>query len=232
MDYKKIELLLQYAAQIEMASLGLETKTEKKVKAAYEIVEKELGIDVQILKSNAPTKDSNKALVIFIQDTTGSMGVWEKAVSKEYFELAQEEIKKKYSYVDIKYIGFDTKCTEFSSLEDAQKSTGGGTIASSGLKKANNIILNNLDKNIYVFLFSDGDNLPSDCSKSKELIKEILEYVNYFQYIETNQYNRTSTLGHALRGFSNKKFNNYIIKQKNDALAGIRFKEVLEKEGK
>lgn len=233
MDYKKIELLLKYAEQMDLTSFDLGNE-EIKAKAAYEIVEKELGIDVKVLKNIAPAKDPNKALIILIQDITGSIGLWEKNVSREYFELAEQEIQNKYSHGNTKFIGFHTSAIEFKSLDEIYKTANcGGTIVSSGLEKAKEIILKNLDKNIYIFFISDGDNLSSNNARSVNIIEEILQFTNYFQYVELNQYNRNSTLMNAFKNIRGKKnFGVLTIKQKDEALKGIRFKEVLEKEGK
>lgn len=219
MNVQRVELLFHYTEKAYDA---------KKINVAWLEIEKELGI-----KLNDIEKKKDEALIIYLQDTSGSVGIWEKYVSNEYFQYAENEIKNKYSKVTNKYISFHTAALEFNSLEELNKNNStGGTIVSSGLSRAKEIVNENLDKNIYVFLLSDGDNLTSDNAKCLVHLEEIFKNVNYFQYFETNQYNRKSTLMDAFKKINNKKFNTIIAKHKDDALKGYRFKEVLEGEDK
>jgi len=223
MSNRKAEVLNKYL--YNLSQLGY-TRDDEKVKAIIKEIETEMGLLTND-PSDTVVKDSSKALVIAIKDCSGSMGFWENNVGKEYYELALRSLKEKY--VDIKeiFINHSTIANESEKEKFFVKYESGGTIMSSGL----NALVNHLhtDREVIVIQISDGDNLSSDNGRCVKLLTdEILPKVKYFKYIETNQYNRHSTIlsvsGYKkIENFDN--FSKLIIKAKDDALKGLRLAE-------
>ncbi|PAD70550.1 hypothetical protein CHH83_01745 [Bacillus sp. 7586-K] len=219
MSNRKAEVLIKYLSNL--SHLGY-TKEDEKVKFIIKEIEGELNLLPS--ETNEVPKDKNKALLIVVKDTSGSMNKWENLVTKEYYELALQGIKNTYKDVEELFISHTTeaKLTSKDDLFNTQNS--GGTFASSGLRETLDLL--NTDREVIIIQFSDGDNLTSDNSRCiKLLVDEILPKVKYFKYVEANQYNRFSTI---LQGSDNyksiekDKFSYYVINVKDDALKGLR----------
>lgn len=202
-----------------LAYLGY-TKDDKEVRLALNEVKKELGLLNITSTPNTYIKDPSKALVIVVADNSGSIGVWEKAILEEYLDLALNEVKEIYQDVEELYIGHTIKAKE-TNRNDLFKLESGGTMVSSGLQ----LLKDNLhtEREVIVIQLTDGDNLTSDTKVVIELLEGIiLPNVKYFKYVEANQYNRFSTLVQAYKNIKVGNFNSLVIKQRDDALKGLR----------
>lgn len=134
----------------------------------------------------------SNAVIIAMMDTSGSMGVFEKYVTRSFFFWMARFLRTKYEKVEIVFVAHHTEAKEVTEEEFFTKGESGGTICSSAYRKALEIIHDRYTPdryNIYPFHFSDGDNLTSDNERCMKLVKELMDLSNMFGYGEVNQYN-------------------------------------------
>lgn len=141
---------------------------------------------------------SDNALIIFVKDCSGSMTELENNIVKCTTKWMKEMLKEVYSNVDIEYIVHNTEA-QIVSHELFVSKSGGGTIVSSGMKKVEEIVsdFDYENHDVYIFYFSDGDNLPSDNCKASKYVNRILredDRKKNFTYICINQYGRKINL--------------------------------------
>jgi len=134
---------------------------------------------------------TTKAVMICIMDVSGSMGQREKDLAKRFFFLLHMFLVRKYEKVDIIFIRHHEIATEVDEEEFFTSRESGGTVVSSALKLAREIITKryNLDEwNVYVSQASDGDNYAGDEPACKQEIQLLLPLVQYMAYIEIGRY--------------------------------------------
>ncbi|MGE8207810.1 sporulation protein YhbH [Heyndrickxia sp. NPDC080065] len=190
--------------------------------------------DLKFRTWNEIQKPDSKAVVLAMMDTSGSMGVWEKYMTRSFFFWMTRFLRTKYETVDIEFIAHHTEAKVVSEEDFFSKGESGGTICSSAYRKAISLIDEKYEPssyNIYPFHFSDGDNLTSDNPRCVKLVEELMKVSNMFGYGEVNQYNRHSTLMTAYKNIKNEKFRYYILKQKSDVFHAMKtfFKQEEEK---
>lgn len=184
-----------------------------------------LNDDLRFKTWNEEIKHESNAVVLAMMDTSGSMGNFEKYMSRSFFFWMTRFLRTKYEFVDIAFIAHHTKAKEVTEEEFFYKGESGGTICSSAYEKALELIDDRYSPskyNIYPFHFSDGDNLTSDNPNCLTLIKEIMKVANMFGYGEVNAYRRYSTLMSAYRRIDNPKFRHYILKEKQDVYHALK----------
>ena len=184
-----------------------------------------LNDDLRFKTWNEEIKHESNAVVLAMMDTSGSMGNFEKYMSRSFFFWMTRFLRTKYESVDIAFIAHHTKAKEVTEEEFFYKGESGGTICSSAYEKALELIDDRYSPskyNIYPFHFSDGDNLTSDNPNCLTLIKEIMKVANMFGYGEVNAYRRYSTLMSAYRRIDNPKFRHYILKEKQDVYHALK----------
>lgn len=134
-----------------------------------------------------------RATMILLMDVSGSMGEFEKMLAKKFFLLLYLFLHKAYKEVDVIFISHTQEAKEVTEQEFFYGQESGGTIVSSGLELVNNIIDERIDlttTNVYVSQASDGDNWSEDEEISTSLLQQILEKVQYFAYIQTEEEGR------------------------------------------
>ena len=134
-----------------------------------------------------------KATMILLMDVSWSMGEIEKMLARKFFLLLYLFLHKVYDSVDLIFISHTQEAKEVTEEEFFYGQETGGTIVSSGLKLANDIIDDRIDlntTNVYMSQASDGDNWSGDDDLSKDLICQLLQKVQYFAYIQTEQPHR------------------------------------------
>ncbi len=108
-------------------------------------------------------KYQSNAVVIAMMDVSGSMGEFEKYISRSFYFWMVRFLRTKYNNVQIVFITHHTEAKEVTEEEFFNKGESGGTRVSSAYELALQIInerYNPEDWNIYPFHFSDGDNCP------------------------------------------------------------------------
>jgi len=184
-----------------------------------------LNDDLRFKTWNEEIKHESNAVVLAMMDTSGSMGSFEKYMSRSFFFWMTRFLRSKYEAVEISFIAHHTKAKEVTEEEFFYKGESGGTICSSAYEKALELIEKKYPPssfNIYPFHFSDGDNLTSDNPNCLRLIEEIMQVANIFGYGEVNAYRRYSTLMSAYRNIDNPKFRHYILKEKDDVYHALK----------
>ena len=174
--------------------------------------------------NDIPKKESN-AVIIAMIDMSGSMGSWEKYMSRSFFFWMTRFLRSKYEHVEMEFIAHHTLAKTVTEEEFFTKGENGGTICSSAYMKALELIKEKYPVskyNIYAFHFSDGDNLTIDNPKCLKLIEELLTFTNMYGYGEVNQYSRNSTLMSIYRDLTHPYFKYFILKRRSDIFHAMK----------
>jgi uncharacterized sporulation protein YeaH/YhbH (DUF444 family) len=169
------------------------------------------------------TSNHSNAVLIAMMDNSGSMGFFERYMGKAIAIWNKMLLESKYVKVELEYVAYSTEAKSVNETTFFEDSVSGGTIASSAYVRCLELI-NSKDyknKDIYVIHITDGDNLTSDNRRTENYLYDILNKVAQFQYVETNQYNRSSTLMSCFRSVHHNKFIKSVIKDKNDVMNTI-----------
>lgn len=139
------------------------------------------------LKVKVP-RPSPKAVMFCVMDVSGSMTQEIKDTAKRFFFLLYLFLKKNYEKIEVVFIRHHTQAQEVDEETFFYARETGGTVVSSALNLAGEIIKERFSPNewnIYVAQASDGDNWHEDnqhCHDS--LVHDILPFVQYYTYIE------------------------------------------------
>jgi uncharacterized protein len=176
----------------------------------------------------------SNAVVICIMDTSGSMDTTKKYLARSFFFLLYQFIRSKYQNVELVFIAHHALAKEVSEEEFFYKGESGGTMISSGYKRALEIIEERYHPtlwNVYAFHCSDGDNFESDNPKTLELAEELSDVCNLFGYGEIKplgpRYYESSMLN-VFRRLALDNFQTVLIERKEDVWPS--FKALLAKE--
>jgi sporulation protein YhbH len=132
-------------------------------------------------------KKFSNAVVLCMMDTSGSMDTTKKYLARSFYFLLYQFLKTRYQNVAIVFISHHTEAKEVNEDEFFHRGESGGTMISSGYKKALEIIENRYNPalwNVYAFHCSDGDNFSSDNPEALRYAKELAEVCNLFGYGE------------------------------------------------
>jgi sporulation protein YhbH len=171
-------------------------------------------------------RESN-AVVIAMMDVSGSMGTFEKYVSRAFYFWMVHFLRTKYDNVEIVFVAHHTEAKEVTEEEFFTRGESGGTKASSAYQLALSLLEERYSPerwNIYPFHFSDGDNWPSDNELCLQLTSELVERCNQFGYGEIRQgrYSYQSTLMHTFERITNSKFVSVTIADKAEVYPALR----------
>ena len=178
----------------------------------------------------------SKAVIIAMMDTSGSMGAFEKKLSRSFFFWMTRFLRNKYNEVEIVFIAHHTEAKIVTEDDFFRKAESGGTICSSAYKTALELIDTKFptdEYNVYPFHFSDGDNLASDNKTCLSLVNELMQRSVLFGYGEVNPYRRYSTLMNAYHRMNHPRFLHYILRKEQDVYHALThfFKERQENDG-
>jgi len=173
-------------------------------------------------------RQETNAVVIAMRDVSGSMGEFEKYISRSFYFWMVRFLRTKYDHVQIVFVTHHTEAKEVD--EDAFFNLGesGGTKVSSAYQLALDIIKDRYPPqlwNIYPFHFSDGDNWGEvDNQRCLDLVRQMLEACNLFGYGEIQEGGRRSisTLMSAFQHLDDPKFSGVTITSKEDVLPALR----------
>lgn len=129
----------------------------------------------------------SNAVVFCIMDTSASMDQHKKYLARSFYFLLFSFLQNRYQNTEIVFIAHHTEAKEVSENEFFHKVESGGTMISSGYKKALEIIdlrYSPLLWNIYAFHCSDGDNFSSDNRAAVESARQLADMCNLFGYGE------------------------------------------------
>jgi sporulation protein YhbH len=142
-------------------------------------------------------KRTSSAVIFFLMDISGSMGTNKKFLSRSFFFLLYHFIRSKYDKVEICFIAYESQAYEVDEKSFFERGTSGGTIASTAIKLANEVIDSRYHPsswNAYVFHSSDGDNWTSDNEEVKSQTRDILSKIQFYGYCEIEPKNERSFL--------------------------------------
>ncbi len=124
----------------------------------------------------------DRILSIFIRDRSASMDDFKKELTRILSFWFNQFLQYKYStVVERRFVLFDTTGAEVPEDDFYAVSEGGGTLISSGLEVADKIIEREFPPshyNIYIFLFTDGDNWSNDNENAIKLINKLASVSN------------------------------------------------------
>jgi hypothetical protein len=117
------------------------------------------------------------AAVYMLMDRSGSMTTSKKYIARSFFFWMVQFLRRKYRHVETVFIAHDTEAQVVPEQDFFTLSNSGGTRCSSAYEVA----LAHLQQhhpaarwNVYLFHFSDGDNLPHDNAVCKGLVETLL----------------------------------------------------------
>lgn len=170
------------------------------------------------------------AAVYMLMDRSGSMTTDKKYIAKSFFLWMVRFLRLKYGQVETVFIAHDTEAQVVPEQDFFALSNDGGTRCSSAYKTALEHLLGHHPAsrwNIYLFHFSDGDNLPYDNAICKALVGDLLAHCNMVGYGEI-RYDDASFYGgsqspyavnalqHALEEIHHPRLISVIIARKED----------------
>jgi uncharacterized sporulation protein YeaH/YhbH (DUF444 family) len=148
-------------------------------------------IDTFDLRYQSFTKQpepTSKAVMLCIMDVSGSMDQVRKNLAKRFFILLYLFLQRNYDKIEVVFIRHHTVAQEVDEQEFFYSRETGGTVVSSALQLAYEVISQRYDSeswNIYAAQASDGDNWDSDSSICRELlIQQLMPLMRYYAYVE------------------------------------------------
>ncbi len=133
-------------------------------------------------------KPATNAVVIFALDVSASMTEAERKLAKNFFFLALQGLRRKYSRVETRFIAHTTQAWEFSEHQFFEVTGTGGTGASTAFRLAAQLLENEYPSsqyNAYLFYASDGENFTEDRGPAMTALSELSGKMNYIAYAET-----------------------------------------------
>jgi sporulation protein YhbH len=180
-------------------------------------------------KTWEPTlSDENNAVVIAMRDVSGSMGEFEKYITRSFYFWMVRFLRTKYTNVEIVFITHHTEAKEVDENAFFTLGESGGTKVSSAYQLALEIITARYSPstwNVYAFHFSDGDNWGDvDNQRCLELVRQLLEPANAFGYGEIRKGGRSSrsSLMAAFAAIQEPRFIRVTIGAKEDVYPALQ----------
>jgi uncharacterized sporulation protein YeaH/YhbH (DUF444 family) len=156
-------------------------------------------------------------------------------LAKTFFFWVAAGLRREYRTLDIVFVAHTTEAWEFSEADFFKVAGSGGTVASAGLRKVNEIIQERFDAstcNLYLFYASDGDNAVDDREPARAELEPIAKLARYAGYVEIssglrNSHSETSKLFDAVSGLGLPS-GRCTIRDANDVAAAVRHFFTLE----
>jgi sporulation protein YhbH len=172
-------------------------------------------------------KPCTNAVIFFIMDVSGSMTQDKKFLARSFFFLLYQFIRTKYDTVEVVFITHDTEAREVEEKEFFTEATSGGTIASSALVLASEIMEKRYHPtawNIYLFQASDGDNFSSDNEKFVNEARKLAQICQLYGYceIEPERYYNQDKLYTTLQLVTGTKVKTVRVVEKSDVWQAFR----------
>ena len=167
------------------------------------------------------------AVVIAMRDVSGSMGEFEKSITRTFYYWMVKFLRTKYNNVQVVFITHHTEAKEVDEESFFTLGESGGTRVSSAYELAIKIMKERYPSaawNIYPFHFSDGDNWgDTDNHRCVDLVKTIMTLANIFGYGEIRQggYSSDTTLGMTFREISDPKYIPVTITSKEEVYSAL-----------
>jgi sporulation protein YhbH len=171
-------------------------------------------------------RPENNAVVVAMADISGSMGNFEKYVTRAFCWWTVGFLRTKYPGVEIVFIAHDTEAHEVTEEEFFARGSSGGTKCSSANEMALQMVKNRYPTsryNVYPLHFSDGDNYFGDNEQCVRLVKQLLDYdVNQYAYIQIGAAQASKLLNEYNSNIDDERFKGLMIHKKEDVLAALK----------
>jgi sporulation protein YhbH len=170
----------------------------------------------------------SNAVLICIMDTSGSMDTMKKYLARSFFFLLYQFVRTRYNNVEVVFIAHHAIAREVSEEEFFTKGESGGTLISSGYKKALEVINERYHPslwNIYAFHCSDGDNWSTDTETALQSAHQLCEVCNLFGYGEikpVNSGNYGDSLLEVFGSIERPNFRALLIENKDDVWSCVK----------
>lgn len=170
----------------------------------------------------------SNAVVICIMDTSGSMDIMKKYLARSFFFLLYQFVRTRYRNVELVFIAHHAEAREVTEEEFFHKGESGGTLISSGYRKALEVIRERYHPdlwNVYAFHCSDGDNFSHDNEPAMAAAAELCDVCNLFGYGEIKpleSYYGGDSMLEMFRQLPADNFQTVLIEQKQDVWPAFR----------
>jgi uncharacterized protein len=171
-----------------------------------------------------PNYEAN-AVIIAMMDTSGSMGQFEKYISRTFFFWMVRFLRKKYENVEMRFLAHHTEAKEVTEEEFFTRGESGGTRCSSVYQLALDIIQRNYPPehyNIYPVHFTDGDNIGSDNARALNLMQKLVDISQVVGYGEILRTHYSSTLMSTLKRITDPKLRLVTIRDRNEVYGALK----------
>ncbi len=171
-----------------------------------------------------PNFETN-AVILAMMDTSGSMGQFEKYISRTFFFWMVRFLRLKYENVEMRFLAHHTEAKEVTEEEFFTRGESGGTRCSSVYRYALDLIEREYPPahyNIYPVHFTDGDNIGSDNTRALTLMKNLVEVSQIVGYGEILRTHYSSTLMSTLKRISDPKLRLVTIRDRNEVYDALK----------
>jgi sporulation protein YhbH len=168
------------------------------------------------------------AVIVAMRDVSGSMGEFEKYVSRSFYFWMLKFLRTKYERVQVAFLTHHTEAKEVDEQTFFTLGESGGTKVSAAYQLAVDLIRQRYDParwNVYPFHFSDGDNWgDTDNRRCLELVHELLALSSAVGYGEVRQGpNRSaSTLMSVFAQIADPRFIPVVIRERTGVYEALR----------
>lgn len=165
-----------------------------------------------------------QACIIAMMDTSGSMGTHEQFLVRTMLTWVVRFLRRSYTQLEIQFITHDAIARRVDEEHFFKAGSSGGTKFSSAYELAKALIFAEFPPtswNLYVFHFTDGENLSSDNEVCLNLMNDILKVVKRIYYGEINVWEGRSFYEY-LDTIKDKKLVKTKIRDKNGVLQAIQ----------
>jgi sporulation protein YhbH len=173
------------------------------------------------------TRESS-AVVLAMRDVSGSMGEFEKYITRSFYFWMVRFLRTRYQQVQIVFITHHTEAKEVDEDTFFNLGESGGTKVSSAYQLALEIANERFpasEWNTYPFHFSDGDNWGEvDNQRCLDIVNSLLALSSCFGYGEIQERGRRSpsTLMSAFAGLADPHFIGVTIGSRDEVLPALR----------
>ncbi len=163
-----------------------------------------------------------------MRDVSGSMGEFEKYITRSFYFWMVRFLRTRYKRVEIAFITHHTEAREVDEDTFFNLGESGGTKVSSAYQLALGIAEERYptaDWNLYPFHFSDGDNWGEvDNQRCLDLVQDLLVRSSAFGYGEIQEGGRRSpsTLMSTFAGIDDSRFIGVTITGKEDVYPALQ----------
>lgn len=190
--------------------------------------------DLRFRRRVPDVQAESNAVMVCIMDTSGSMGPLKKYLARSFFFLLYQFVRTRYRQVALVFIAHHATASEVSEEDFFHKGESGGTLISSGYRKALEIIQDRYHPalwNVYAVHCSDGENFSEDNVECRKAAEELCALCKLFGYAEIKPpaaYASNGTMLHLFRDLAARNFQAVEIARKEDIWPS--FKALLSRE--